>query len=343
MILGDVCTRACGFCAVAHGRPAALDTDEPARVGERRRATWTCATSSSRRSTATTSPDGGASIFAETIRADPRAAPVVPRSRCSSPTSRASEAPLRTVLDAGPDMLNHNTETVPRLYRMARPGGRYPRTLELLDRARTLRARTSRRSPASWSASARSGTRSSRRSPICAAVGCGILTIGQYLAPVGRAPARGALLPPGRVRDAEVDRARAWASATSSPVRWCGSSYHAHEQADAFDRAEDDRARLPALETTDPHEQTPCDDPAVGTVPGPPARRCCARCCSAAGSRSAAPRCTRCRRSAGSATWRSARRRCRSARCPRSSPTTSSSARTATTCTPSSRAATPAG
>jgi len=134
MILGDICTRACGFCAVQHGRPAGLDREEPARVAEAVRSMelrYVVITSVDRDDL----EDGGAFIFAETIR---RIRAVRPSCRIEVliPDFQGHEAPLRTVLDAGPDVLNHNTETVPRLYRMARPGGRYPRTLELLRRAR---------------------------------------------------------------------------------------------------------------------------------------------------------------------------------------------------------------
>ena len=89
--------------------------------------------------------DGGAAIFAETIRAVRAARPEC-RVEVLIPDFQGLEGSLRTVLDAGPDVLNHNTETVPRLYRLARPGGRYPRSLELLDRARL--ARTSPPRPA---------------------------------------------------------------------------------------------------------------------------------------------------------------------------------------------------
>jgi lipoic acid synthetase len=143
MILGDVCTRACGFCAVQHGKPAGLDRDEPARVAEAVRSMdlrYVVITSVDRDDL----EDGGASIFAEAIRLIREARPSC-RVEVLIPDFQGLEAPLRAVLDAGPDVLNHNTETVPRLYRMARPGGRYPRTLELLARARASRSRTGSR------------------------------------------------------------------------------------------------------------------------------------------------------------------------------------------------------
>ena len=137
MILGDVCTRACGYCAVPHGMPTELDVAEPARVAARGRDDGACKyvviTSVDRDDLA----DGGAGIFAETIRPIRAARPEC-RVEVLIPDFQGHEASLRTVLDAGPDVLNHNTETVPRLYRLARPGGRYQRSLELLDRARTI-------------------------------------------------------------------------------------------------------------------------------------------------------------------------------------------------------------
>src|ERR687896_1127747 len=137
MILGDVCTRACAYCAVAHGRPHGLDLAEPARVAEavaRMGLEHAVITSVDRDDLA----DGGAWIFAETIRLTRERVPTC-RIEVLIPDFQGIESSLRTVLDAGPDVLNHNIETVPRLYRMARSGGRYARSLELLDRSRTYR------------------------------------------------------------------------------------------------------------------------------------------------------------------------------------------------------------
>ena len=138
MILGDVCTRACAYCAVAHGRPTELDTAEPARVAEaveRMRLQYAVITSVDRDDLA----DGGASIFADTIRQTRARVPGC-RIEVLIPDFQGIESSLRTVLDAGPDVLNHNIETVPRLYRMARSGGKYRRSLELLDRSRHVPA-----------------------------------------------------------------------------------------------------------------------------------------------------------------------------------------------------------
>ena len=137
MILGDVCTRACGYCAVPHGMPATLDAGRAGARRRRGRGRWDCSTSSSRRSIATTSPTAAPASSPRRSRASARRCPSC-RIEVLIPDFQGNEASLRTVLDAGPDVLNHNTETVPRLYRLARPGGRYPRTLELLDRARTI-------------------------------------------------------------------------------------------------------------------------------------------------------------------------------------------------------------
>src|SRR5256885_2453601 len=135
MILGDVCTRACSYCAVAHGRPAAVDTREPQRVADAIRALdlgYVVITSVDRDDL----DDGGASIFADTIRETRARLGTACRIEVLIPDFQGDEAALHRVLDAGPDVLNHNTETVPRLYRMARSGGRYARTLALLDRSR---------------------------------------------------------------------------------------------------------------------------------------------------------------------------------------------------------------
>ena len=143
---------------------------------------WACSTPSSRPSTATIWPTAAPSIFADTIRQTRERVPGC-RIEVLIPDFQGIESSLRTVLDAGPDVLNHNIETVPRLYRMARSGGK----LSALARAaRPLAARTgptSPRRPASWSASARSTTKWSPVFDDLRRVGVSILTIGQYLRP----------------------------------------------------------------------------------------------------------------------------------------------------------------
>jgi len=136
MILGDICTRACTYCAVAHGRPATLDIDEPRRVGEaveKMALKYAVITSVDRDDL----PDGGASIFAEAVT---RTRALVPSCRLEVliPDFQGDERALRIVLDARPDVLNHNTETVPRLYRQVRLGARYERSLQLLAAAKAM-------------------------------------------------------------------------------------------------------------------------------------------------------------------------------------------------------------
>jgi lipoic acid synthetase len=136
MILGDVCTRNCGYCAVAHGRPVWEDREEPERVG---RAVselgleHVVITSVNRDDLA----DGGAAHFAATTKAIQRYAPGC-RVELLIPDFQGSAAALEAVIAAAPDVLNHNTETVPRLYKVARHGGRYERTIELFQRARRV-------------------------------------------------------------------------------------------------------------------------------------------------------------------------------------------------------------
>jgi lipoyl synthase len=129
MILGDVCTRNCPYCAVAHGRPPSYDIGEPDRVAA------AVAELGLRHAVITSVdrddlPDFGAEIFARTIRGIHERVPA-----CSVevlvPDFQGNETAIQTVLDARPEIYNHNTETVPRLYKKARPGGRYPRVMEI--------------------------------------------------------------------------------------------------------------------------------------------------------------------------------------------------------------------
>ena len=178
MILGDTCTRSCGFCAVKTGRPATLDLDEPRRLAEavqKMNLTHAVITSVNRDEL----PDGGAAIFAESIGAIRRALPAC-RVEVLIPDFRGVWSALQTVLDAAPDILNHNTETVPRLYSRVRPQARYERTLELLQRAKTHGAFTK------TGIMAGIGERDDEVIEVMRdlrAVDCDVLTIGQYLQP----------------------------------------------------------------------------------------------------------------------------------------------------------------
>ncbi len=178
MILGDICTRSCGFCAVTTGRPTGLDHGEPRRVADAirimgvRHAVITSVNRDER-------PDGGAGIFAETIR---QARAVNPQTRIEVliPDFRGVEWALRLVIDARPDILGHNTETVPRLYARVRPQAKYQRTLEVLQRSARARMLTKSGLMVGLGESldeVRSVMRDLR------SAGVDILTLGQYLQP----------------------------------------------------------------------------------------------------------------------------------------------------------------
>ncbi|MGA2501617.1 MAG: lipoyl synthase, partial [Tepidisphaeraceae bacterium] len=134
MILGDVCTRSCGFCHIATGRPPTLDTDEPRRVGEAVRLMnlrHAVITSVNRDEL----PDGGAAIWAETIRQIRLQSPAV-TIEVLIPDFCGDEKAIQVVLDQRSDILNHNLETVPRLYKNVRPQAKYPRSLKVLQIAK---------------------------------------------------------------------------------------------------------------------------------------------------------------------------------------------------------------
>ncbi len=233
MILGDVCTRACSYCAVAHGKPTELDLDEPRRVAEAVEAmglTYAVVTSVDRDDQS----DGGAGIFAETIR-EIRARMPKTRVEVLIPDFKGEEGPLRTVLDARPDVLNHNTETVPRLYRMARSGGRYARTLELLDRSRTYAPDI----PTKTGLMVGLGEEYDELVAVFAdlrRVGVSILTIGQYLRPSPNHAEMTRYYHPDEFRALKHEAlALGFVHVEAGPL--VRSSYHAHEQADAYDLA----------------------------------------------------------------------------------------------------------
>jgi lipoic acid synthetase len=134
MLLGDICTRRCGFCAVPKGRPEPIDWDEPRRVAE---AVATLGLKHAVVTSVNRDDDnvGGAKVFAETIREIRELTPDC-RIEVLIPDFQGMDEALKIVLDAHPDVLNHNTETVPRLYRVVRSGARYERTLNLLANAK---------------------------------------------------------------------------------------------------------------------------------------------------------------------------------------------------------------
>src|SRR4030095_11105675 len=231
MILGDVCTRACAYCAVAHGKPNEVDVAEPARVAEavaRMGLRYAVVTSVDRDDLA----DGGAFIFADTIRLTRARVPGC-RIEVLIPDFQGLESSLRTVLDAGPDVLNHNIETVPRLYRMARSGGRYSRSLELLDRSRRYRSTIATKTGIMV------GLGESVDELVTVfddlrQVGVSILTIGQYLRPSPAHAPMTRYYDPNEFADLKrVALAKGFVHVESGPL--VRSSYHAHEQADAYE------------------------------------------------------------------------------------------------------------
>ena len=178
MILGDTCTRSCGFCAVKTGRPGFIDNDEPRRVGE------AVALMNLRHAVITSVNrdelfDGGARIFAETIH-EIRARVPDCRIEVLIPDFQGSEEALSVVLNAQPDILNHNTETVPRLYKTVRPQAQYARSLEVLERAKQLGFTT--KSGLMLGLGERTEEVIDTMSDL-RAVECDILTLGQYLQP----------------------------------------------------------------------------------------------------------------------------------------------------------------
>jgi lipoyl synthase len=178
MILGDVCTRSCGFCHIATGRPPTLDLDEPRRVGAAVAAMalkHTVITSVNRDEL----PDGGAAVWAETIRQVRLQAPGV-SVEVLIPDFCGDWDALQKVLDQKPEILNHNIETVPRLYKIVRPQAKYPRSLELLRRAKAQGFTTKTGMMLGL------GERESEIESVLAdlvSLGCDILTLGQYLQP----------------------------------------------------------------------------------------------------------------------------------------------------------------
>jgi lipoic acid synthetase len=183
MILGDVCTRACGFCAVTSGRPGAVDAGEPARVAQavaQMGLRHAVVTSVDRDDLA----DGGASLFADTIRWIRRLSPGT-TIEVLIPDFAGNWNALAEVMAARPEILDHNIETVPRLYPRVRPRAHYARSLDLLQRAKAL-------APASSTKSGIMVGLGEARAEISAvlrdlrAAGCDILTVGQYLRPSAR-------------------------------------------------------------------------------------------------------------------------------------------------------------
>ncbi|MBI2491692.1 MAG: lipoyl synthase [Candidatus Rokubacteria bacterium] len=229
MILGDVCTRNCGYCAIAHGRPLWEDREEPERIG---RAVgelgleYVVITSVNRDDLA----DGGAAHWAATLRAVRRHAPRC-RVEALIPDFQGSAAALAAVLEARPGILNHNTETVPRLYRVARHGGRYERALELFRRARARAPEIPRKSGIILGLGEERDELLATLADLREA-GVSILTLGQYLRPSPAHLPVARYYHPDEFADlAARGRALGFAHVEAGPL--VRSSYHAKRQAEA--------------------------------------------------------------------------------------------------------------
>jgi lipoic acid synthetase len=230
MILGGVCTRACGYCNVTHGIPQRHDPDEPRRVAAAVRdlgLRYVVVTSVDRDDLT----DLGAGAFAETIRTVREAAPV-----CSIevliPDFQGSEEALGAVLAARPDVLNHNVETVPRLYRIARPGGRYDRAIQLLDRSRRIAPGVPTKSGIIVGLGEEFDEVVGVLRDLSDA-GCRIVTIGQYLRPSpANLPVARYYHPDEFLELKRIASDMGFGHVESGPL--VRSSYHAHEQADGI-------------------------------------------------------------------------------------------------------------
>ena len=226
MILGDTCTRSCGYCNVIHGTPAAPDPHEPAHVAsaiETMSLAHVIITSVDRDDL----PDYGAGHFARTITETRARIP-----KCSVevliPDFKGDETALRTVLDAGPDILNHNIETVPRMYRLGRPGGRYDRALQLLDRSRRYAPGIPTKSGIMVGLGEEWDEVMSTLRDLKEA-GCQIVTIGQYLRPsLANLPMSRYYTPAEFAELKRIGLDLGFGHVESGPL--VRSSYHAHEQ-----------------------------------------------------------------------------------------------------------------
>lgn len=228
MLLGNLCTRRCGFCAVPKGRPEPIDFDEPRRVAEavqELRLKFAVVTSVNRDDDNV----GGAKVFAETIRQIREKQP-----GCGVevliPDFQGLEEPLRIVVEAKPDILNHNTETVPRLYRVARSGARYPRTLDLLSRVKQIDPTMTTKTGLMVGI----GEETSELLEVfhdLAERKVDILTVGQYLAPSkDHLPVKRMYTPDEFAFLKEEALKMGFRHVESGPL--VRSSYHAHEQAE---------------------------------------------------------------------------------------------------------------
>lgn len=234
MILGDVCTRACRFCAVKTGLPTELDLQEPVRVAEaaEQMGLRHCVVTSVARDDLR---DGGASIFAATIREIRRKLPL-----CSVevliPDFQGDRDALQIVMEAKPDILNHNVETVERLSDRVRAKAKYRRSLELLRRAKEMQPGIPTKSSLMLGVG-ETFDEVRRTMDDLREVGVSILTLGQYLQPTPQHLAVERYVHPDEFAALKADgMARGFSHVESGP--FVRSSYHAHEQVKSAAAAE---------------------------------------------------------------------------------------------------------
>jgi lipoic acid synthetase len=232
MLLGDICTRRCGFCAVPKGRPQPLDLDEPRRVAE---AVATLGLKHAVITSVNRDDDnlGGARIFAETIRQVREVAPEC-RIEVLIPDFQGLDEALQIVLAARPDVLNHNTESVPRLYRVVRSGARYERTLRLLENAKKFSAAMGINMITKSGVMVGLGESMTELVDVFADLAArqvDILTVGQYLRPSKDHLPIASFYTPEEFAYLKEEALRlGFRHVESGPL--VRSSYHAHEQAD---------------------------------------------------------------------------------------------------------------
>ncbi len=237
MIMGDTCTRACSFCNVRTGQPAALQDDEPYRVGDavaKLRLRHVVITSVDRDDL----PDGGAAHFAAVIQAIRDAAPGT-TIEVLTPDFLRKPGGAETVAAAHPDVFNHNLETVPRLYPTIRPGARYYQSLRLLDRVKQI-------DPALFTKSGLMVGLGESKSEIMQVMDdlriadVDFLTIGQYLQPTVKHAAVDRFVTPEEFSEyASIARAKGFLLVSATPLT--RSSYHADSDFAALRAARSDR------------------------------------------------------------------------------------------------------
>jgi lipoic acid synthetase len=243
MILGEVCTRACAFCNVATGKPQPLDADEPARVGDavaKMGLKHVVITSVDRDDLA----DGGAHQFVAVIRAIRAASPGTTVEILTPDFLRKPVAAVEAVIDARPDVFNHNLETVPRLYLSIRPGARYYNSLRLLERVKE-------RDPTQFTKSGVMVGLGETKEEVMQVMddmrsaGVDFITIGQYLQPTRKHAAIDRFVHPDEFRSLEeIARAKGFLMVSASPLT--RSSHHAGEdfaRLQAARNARDGRAK----------------------------------------------------------------------------------------------------